>query len=206
MIRELRTDDLGRLADLVRALLPTMVVSERGLDHMRKSTTWWVAEDGGELVAAGRAGRFGRCWLGVAPWARGRGLGRELAAIVEDAVRAAGHTKAVAWTDDEDGARFAELHGYREERRKPVSVLRLAEREPPPLIVPPRVELLRLLDVEDRLRELYELTMAAHRDDPADTLDAGQTFEEWLRDDIGVPDLDFEGSTVAVADGRLAAD
>lgn len=205
MIRNLRTDDLNGLADLVRGLLPTMVVSERGLDHMRKSTTWWVVEEHGVLVAAARAGRFGRCWVGVAPGARGRGLGRELSAIAEAAIREAGHTHATAWTDDDPGSRFAEHRGFHEERRKPVSVLFTARHEPPPLVVPDDVELLPLVEVEDRLQELYELTMAAHRDDPADPLDASQSFEDWLRDDIGVPDLDFHGSTVAVVDGRLAA-
>ncbi len=205
MIRELRTNDLRGLAELVRELMPTMVVSERGLDHMRKSTSWWVYEQDGELVGAARAGRFGRCWVGVAPHARGGGIGQALAAIAEQAVRAAGHTHAVASTDDTAGSRFAEHHGFHEERRKPISVLRLREHEPPPLVVPSDVELLPLVEVEDRLRELYELTMAAHRDDPADPLDAGQSFEEWLRDDVGVPDLDFHGSTVAVVDGHLAA-
>ncbi len=205
VIRRLHTDDLPRLADLVRGLQPTMVVSERGLDHMRKSTQWWVADEGGELVGAARAGRFGRCWLGVAPGARGHGLGSELARVVEETVRAAGHANAVAWTDDPDGARFAERHGYHEERRKPVFVLRLGERDLPPLDVPEGVDILPLTEVEGRLRELYELTMLAHRDDPADPLDGHQSFEEWLRDDLGVPDLDLHGSVVAVVDERLAA-
>lgn len=205
VIRPLHTDDLPGLAELVRGLLPTVVITEQGLDHMRKSTQWWVAEAGGELVAAARAGRFGRCWLGVAPSARGHGLGHELAGIVEDAVRCAGYSHAVVWTDDAVGACFAERHGYHEERRKPVSVLRVAESDVPELVVPPDVALLPLREIEGRLRELYELTMLAHRDDPADPLDGHQSFEDWLRDDIGVPDLDLDGSVVAVVDGRLAS-
>ncbi len=62
-----------------------------------------------------------------------------------------------------------------------------------------------LVELADRLRELHELAMLAHRDDPADSLDAEQSFEDWLRDDLGVPDLDYEGSVVAVTDDRLAA-
>jgi len=38
-------------------LLPTQVVSERGLDHMRKSTRWWVADGNGDIVGAGRQQR-----------------------------------------------------------------------------------------------------------------------------------------------------
>lgn len=205
MIRELETADLPALTLLVRGLLPTQVVSERGLDHMRKSTRWWVADGNGGIVGAGRAGRFGRCWVGVASEARGQGIGSALAAHVENAVRANGHVEAVAWTDDEDGARFAEHNGFRETRRKPVSVLRLDEAHLPPLDLPPGVRLLPLVDLADRLRELHELAMAAHRDDPADPLDAEQSFEDWLRDDLGVPDLEYQGSVVAVVDDRLAA-
>jgi len=205
MIRGLETVDLPSLTLLVRGLLPTQVVSERGLDHMRKSTRWWVADGNGDIVGAGRAGRFGRCWVGVAAGARGRGIGRELAARVEAAVRDDGHPEAVTWTDDEEGARFAARNGFRETRQKPVSVLRLDEAELPPLDVPTGVRLLPLADLADRLRELHELAMAAHRDDPADPLDAEQSFEDWLRDDLGVPDLQYHGSVVAVIDGRLGA-
>jgi GNAT superfamily N-acetyltransferase len=205
MIRDLRTDDLPALTELVRTLLPTMVVSERGLDHMRKSTRWWVAEEDGEIVAAGRAGRFGRCWVGVAEDARGRGLGSELAERAEATLRDAGHHEATGWTDDEGGATFAARLGFREVRRKPISVLRLEDAELPPLDVPDGVQLVPLVDLADRLRELHALAMSAHADDPADPLDAEQSFEDWLRDDLGVPDLDFHGSVVAVVDGRLVA-
>jgi GNAT superfamily N-acetyltransferase len=204
-IRGLETPDLPALTELVRVLLPTMVVSQRGLDHMRKSTAWWVAEEGGAIVAAGRAGRFGRCWVGVRPDARRRGLGTTMAELVERRLRESGYQEGIAWTDDDDGARFAERHGFRETRRKPVSMLRLDEAELPPLDVPSGVRLVPLVDLADRLRELHALAMAAHADDPADPLDAEQSFEDWLRDDLGVPDLDFNGSVVAVVDDRLAA-
>ena len=205
LIRELETADLPSLTTLVRSLLPTMVVSERGLDHTRKSTRWWVVDEAGELAGAGRAGRFGRCWVGVGPAARNRGIGAALARHVENALRERGHVEATAWTDDDDGARFAEHHGFREARRKPVSVIRLDTTELQPLVLPEGVTLVPLVDLADRLRELHELAMLAHRDDPADPLDSEQSFEEWLRDDLGVPDLDYHGSVVAVIDDRLAA-
>lgn len=204
-IREIRDADLPALAELVRSLLPTMVVSERGIDHMRKSTRWWVAEEAGRIVGTGRSGRFGRCWVGVAPASRRRSVGRSLLERVEGAVRSAGHAEAVAWTDDDEGARFAASHGYRETRRKPVSMLRLGGTELAPLVVPAGVQIVPLVEIGERLRELHELAMLAHRDDPSDPMDAEQSFEEWLRDDIGAPDLDFRGSVVAIADGRLAA-
>jgi GNAT superfamily N-acetyltransferase len=204
-IRGLETRDLASLTELVRELLPTMVVSERGLDHMRKSTAWWVAEEQGEIVATARAGRFGRCWVGVRPGARGRGLGAAMAELVEERLRDSGHAEGVAWTDDDEGARFAERHGFNEVRRKPVSVLRLDGAELPALDVPADVRLVPLVELADRLRELHEVAMAAHADDPADARDSEQSFEDWLRDDLGVPDLDYRGSTVAVVGDRLAA-
>ena len=88
-------------------------------------------------------------------------------------------------------------------RRYPCSTSKGAEL--PPLDMPPGVELASLVDLEDRLRELHALAMAAHADDPADPHDSEQSFEDWLRDDLGVPDLDLRGSVVAVAEGRLAA-
>lgn len=204
-IRDLHTEDLPRLAPFVRSLLPSMVITERGLDHMRKSTRWWVVEEDGELVAAARAGRFGRAWVGVAPQARGNGVGSELVALVEDEVRRNGHPRAIGWTDDEPSTGFARRRGYAPTRTKPVSVVRLDEVEVPPLEIPAGVEAVPLLDLGERLHDLYALTMAAYRDDTDEALDAQQTFEEWLRDDMGVPDLDFDGSVVLVVDGRLAA-
>jgi GNAT superfamily N-acetyltransferase len=172
---------------------------------MRKSTAWWVVEEDGDIVATGRAGRFGRCWVGVRPDARRRGHGSALAELVEHRLRDTGHREGIVWTDDDDGAGFAERHGFHEVRRKPVSVLHLDKADLPPLAVPEGVVLAPLVDLADRLRELHALAMSAHADDPADPLDAEQTFEDWLRDDLGVPDLDFRGSVVAIVDGRLAA-
>lgn len=215
MIRELTDIDLPRLAALVRVLLPTQVVSEHTLDHMRKSTTWWVAEDGGELVGAARAGRFGRCWVGVVPEARRRGVGTRLADLVERSLAEAGHGEAVAWSDGDEGEEFALARGYRTVRSKPVSVLRIdssrvAAHAAPSTAstaesVPDSVQLVPLVELDGRLRELHALAVAAYADVPDGARDASQSFEEWLRDDLGIPELDYLGSVVAVVDDRLAA-
>ncbi len=205
MIRELRDGDLPALARLVRPLLPAMVISERGLDHMRASTSWWVAEDAGEIVGTARAGRFGRMWAGVAPHARRQGLGTRLLARAEESVRAAGWDEAVAWSDDEGGASFAAARGYVTDRERPVSVLRLDEVALPALEEREGIEVVPLGALGHRLRELWELTMAAYADEPGGGRAAGQPFESWLRDDLGIPDLELEGSMVVVVDGRLAA-
>lgn len=211
MIRDLTDTDLPGLAALVRVLLPTQVVSEHTLDHMRKSTSWWVAEDGGELVGAARAGRFGRCWVGVVPEARRRGIGTRLADLVERSLAESGHPEAVAWSDGEEGEEFALARGYRTVRSKPVSVLRIditgveGREAAAPTTTPPDVRLVPLVELDDRLRELHALTIAAYADVPDGARDASQSFEEWLRDDLGIPELDYLGSVVAVVDDRLAA-
>ncbi|HEY7471447.1 MAG TPA: GNAT family N-acetyltransferase [Gemmatimonadota bacterium] len=205
MIRELRDTDLQPLAAMVRELVPTMVVSQHTIDHMRKSATWWVTERDGELIGAARAGRFGRGWVGVVEGARRQGLGTRLLEIMEDAVRQAGHPEAVGWTDGGAGARFAEARGYQAARMKPVSVLRLDKVEASPIVVPDGVRLIPLVELDERLHELYHLAMVAYGDLPDGGRDAEQSFEEWLRDDLGIPELDFHGSLVAEIDGRLAA-
>jgi GNAT superfamily N-acetyltransferase len=205
VIREIHDSDLHELARLVRELLPTQVLSEHTLDHMRKSTTWWVAEEAGALVGAARAGRFGRCWVGVLPEARRRGLGTRLAHLVEGHLGELGHGEAVAWSDGGEGEAFALGRGFRTERTKPVSVLRLEEGSNAPVVLPDGVAIVPIVQLDDRLRELHALTMAAYADVPDGLRDAGQSFEEWLRDDLGMPELDYEGSVVAVAGDRLAA-
>jgi GNAT superfamily N-acetyltransferase len=189
----------------VRVLVPTQVISELTLDHMRKSTTWWVAEDSGAIVGAARAGRFGRCWVGVDPASRRQGIGSRLTDLVERSLVEAGHAEAVAWSDGGDGEAFALARGYRTVRSKPVSVLRLDPGEQAQVVVPDGVALVPLVHLGERLRELHALTMAAYADVPDGARDASQSFEEWLRDDLGIPELDYLGSVVAIVDDRLAA-
>jgi GNAT superfamily N-acetyltransferase len=88
---------------------------------------------------------------------------------------------------------------------KPVSVLRLDKVEARPIVVPEGVRLIPLVELDERLHELYHLAMVAYGDLPDGGRDAEQSFEEWLRDDLGIPELDFHGSLVAEIDGRLAA-
>ncbi len=205
MIRGLRDGDIPALTRLVRPLLPSMVISERGLEHMRMSTSWWVADEGGAIVGAARAGRFGRMWVGVAPTARRRGIGTELLERAETAVRETGWEEAVVWSDNDDGASFAARHGYTRDREKPLSVLRLDNGALPEVAHGDDVALVPVVSLADSLRELWELTMAAYADEPGDAQPAEQPFEAWLRDEIGVPDLELAGSTVAVLDDRLVA-
>ena len=206
MIRPLRDADLPALTTLVRSLLPTMVVTAAGLDHVRRWTKWWVAEEAGEIVGAARAGRGGRAWVGVDASARRSGIGAELLERVEARLRSSGERAAEGWSDDRAGAGFAAARGYRRTREKPVSVLTLADAELPALELPAGVDLHPLRDVADRLPELHRLAVLCYADEPTGSPPGEEMpFERWLEEDMGVPTIDPSGSVVAEADGKLVA-
>jgi GNAT superfamily N-acetyltransferase len=205
VIRPLRDTDLPALTELVRALLPTMVVTPAGLDHVRRWTDWWVAEEDGAIVGAARAGRGGRAWVGVDPAARRSGLGAGLLERVESRLHRSGERLFEGWSDDEAGAGFAAARGYRRTREKPVSVLRIGAEEIAPLEPPPDVRLLSLGEVRSRFPELHRLAVTCYADEPGAEPVAEMPYERWLEEDMGVPDIEQEGSTVAEVDGRLVA-
>jgi GNAT superfamily N-acetyltransferase len=207
VIRPLRDGDLPGLTRLVQSLLPTMVVTCAGLDHLRRWTDWWVADDDGEIVGGGRAGRGGRAWVGVHAAARRTGMGAALLDRVESRLREAGEDVVEGWSDDEAGAGFAAARGYLRAREKPVSRLDLALAELPAPEPPAGVTLHRLADVSHRLRELHALAAECYADEPGGAAGAAgeMPFERWLEEDMGVPDISHEGSVVAEADGELVA-
>jgi len=182
-----------------------MVVSDAEIEHMRHSTAWWVAEHRGKLLGAARAGRMGRAWVGVAHDCRRRGIGTALLEVAERHLRGATQRYATGWTDDDAGASFCAARGYRPTRRKHVAVLRLDEVDTPPPNPPQEVELHPLAELGDRVEELYDVAMAAYADEPADIPVARAPLEEWVRDDLGVPDLSSDGSVFATVEGEIAA-
>jgi GNAT superfamily N-acetyltransferase len=183
-----------------------MVVTPAGLEHLRRWTEWWVAEEDGEIVGAARAGRGGRAWVGVDATARRSGFGGALLEQVEARLRRSGERWAEGWSDDAAGAGFAAARGYQRCRDKPVSVLSLEGADLPPVEPPAGVRLHRVVDVEHRLRELHRLAVACYADEPGGAPgDEEMPFERWLEEDMGVPHISREGSTVAEADGRLVA-
>lgn len=205
MIRPLADADVPALTRLVRGLLPTMVVTPEGLDHVRRWTDWWVAEESGEIVGAARAGRGGRAWVGVDVEARRSGIGAALLERVEARLRRSGASAVEGWSDDAAGAGFAAASGYRRTRDKPVSVVRLDEAELPAVEPPAGVRLHRLGELAGRLRELHALAVACYADEPGGGAESEMPFERWLEEDLGAPTISREGSVVAEADGRLAA-
>lgn len=184
-----------------------MVVTCAGLEHLQRWTDWWVAEEHGQIVGGGRAGRGGRAWVGVQASARRTGLGAGLLDRVEARLRQSGEQHVEGWSDDEAGAGFAAARGYVRARDKPVSRLDLATAELPPLEPPEGVTLHRLGDLGHRMRELHGLAAECYADEPggAATAAGEMPFERWLEEDMGVPDISREGSIVAEVDGQLVA-
>lgn len=205
LIRPLRDDDVPAVGRLVRALVPSMVVTDDEVRHMRHSTALWVAEVDGEIVGSARAGRVGRAWVGVDHEVRRHGIGTALLEQAEQHLRGAGHPRASGWIDCEHGERFCSARGYQPGRRKPVSVLHLDRVRTEPPAPPSSVQLVPLRDVLDRPDELYAVAMAAYADEPSDAGLVEMRLEEWLRDDLHVPDLTADGSIVALVAGRIAS-
>lgn len=161
---------------LIRELLPLRVESEASVLKVGATARCWVAEDGDRIVGFGRVqGR--RLWLGVAPAARGRGIGAALWARVEEHA----DEPALCWTDDAAGIAFAETRGFRPTATRIISVLDLAAVDPAEPSPPAGVRLVPWPELDASPEELEAVGRADS------------------------PDLAPEGSFVAVADGRPVA-
>jgi GNAT superfamily N-acetyltransferase len=219
-IRPFAPEEAERAAPLFRALVPEQIQTGPAIRHWIESMPErarfhsWQAEVDGEIVGwcSARlrwdldADDIAGGWVGVAATHRGTGLGSELARLAEDHARGLGARTLLSFVREDDGASraFARRHGFREGRGDQswaLDVLRAALADPS---VPQGVEVVRLGEVADRQRELFELFDAAHSDMPSDhtyTL----RFEEWLPEALGDPALDFEVSAVVLVDGRPAS-
>lgn len=144
--RPATSDDFGAIVDLFR----TADEAARGrpssidLDSVDSwtqtislETNTWVFEEGGSLVAAAFAQRFGE--LGnsagvVRPSARGRGLGSRLADLMETRLTQDGARRMHTWTLAADPAagELFEARGFREARRFWEMAVQLDEEPPEP--------------------------------------------------------------------------
>ena len=145
-------------------------------------------------------------WVGVLPEHRRRGLGSALWQLAEDHAVAldARRLSSFAMEDDAEGRAFAARHGFSEGRRDQYWELDVATAGLRNAKPPPGAEVVRLREVRDRERELFDLYDAAHSDMPGDdtyTLE----FDEWLVHCLGDPTLDLDVSSVVSVDGRPAA-
>jgi GNAT superfamily N-acetyltransferase len=180
----------------------------------RAQTRAWVARDGDELVGWGDAQvrwslaeeGITEAWVIVRPDRRGRGLGLRLANLAEEHVgRVCGREiRTFVLEDDPASLTFAEARGFRESRREYSWVLFLDKVALDPPELPEGFRVVRLAEVRDRERALFELYDAAHADMPSDHAHALE-FEEWRSETFQNPELDFEASSVVVTGDRPVA-
>jgi GNAT superfamily N-acetyltransferase len=218
-IRPYRRGDAEALMPLFRELWSEEVITLPGLAHWieeqpkRAAMQAWVAEEDGALVAFANA-RFrwaleepgiAGLWVGVLPTHRRRGLGTSMYELAEAhlADRDARRLGSTVREDEADGRAFAKGRGYRETRREQYWALEI---EPDAALPrpPDGVEVVRLTDVLDRERDLFELYDAAERDMPDDHVHTME-FDDWKRDTLDNPELDSDLSAVVLVGDRPAS-
>ncbi len=218
-LRPYRHDDVEALMPLFRELWSEEVITPPGLAYWleeqpeRAAMQAWVAEEDGELVAFANA-RFrwalaepgiAGLWVGVLPEYRRRGLATSLYELAEGHLlnRAARQLGSTVREDEEEGRAFAKRRGYRETRREQYWALDVDQDAEPPS-PPDNVQVVRLAEVLDRERDLFELYEIAERDMPDDHVHTME-FEDWKRDTLENPELDAELSAVVLVGDRPAS-
>ena len=216
LIRELREADAPAVARLEIAINPHQVVTAETMWQQasrrikREQRRTWVAELGGEIAGYGWAGfewavptpGKGRFWIGVFPELRRRGVGGALYERIAQHMKELGAWRMRTWVDaDPDGSEFLERQGFRKYTVDVVSELRVAEAELPE----PRAPVVPLAEALDRVRDLYEICAAGEIDMPHDEPETEISFADWEADDFGSPALSYDGSFVALADGRVVS-
>lgn len=219
-IRPFRTEDAEHAGVLFRTVIPGQVYSGAAIRHFveaqpaRARMRAWTAVSGGEIVGWANARLLWSIeaddvaggWVGVLPEHRRAGLGSRLYELVDEHVQALGARRFRSFLREsaDDGRAFAKHRGFAEERREQyweLDVATAALRNAP---TPPGAELVRLCDLIDRERELFELYDSAHSDMPGEETWA-LDFDEWRRETLQSPTLDADTSAVVLLDGRPAA-
>lgn len=226
MLRELRDDDLGSVADLVRDAQPWRVLSEQGLRYRiasslpRERRRDWVAELEGAVVGWARCGlesdtvRKDVAWLDVVvrPLSRRRGIGTALYTAAAAHVTSLGAGRVLSYgTDDKDSRDFATASGFRHSLTQRVS--RLDVRGVDPLELPglraekraEGFELAPFAAFADRPELVYAVDAEAYLDEPVDEPVEPPPLAEWLATVWTHPDVTDEGSFVVLHEGRPVA-
>jgi GNAT superfamily N-acetyltransferase len=219
-IRPFRTDDAEATMPLFRELWSEEVVTPAGLVHFterqpeRAAMRAWVADAGGEIVAFANAlmrwaiqteGIAG-LWVGVLPAYRRQGIGARLFELAAEHVGAHGarRLESTYREHEPEGGAFAERLGFRETRREQYWALDVDSAVIADVQRPDSTTVVRLRDVRDRERELFDLYDAAERDMPDDHVHA-IPYEDWLSGELGNPELDLDFSAVVLVGDRPAS-
>jgi GNAT superfamily N-acetyltransferase len=223
LIRELRREDAAAVARLRLILNPHQIETPETVWHRasraieRERRRDWVAEVDGEVVGHAQAGfewsvptpGKGRIWVGVLPGRRGRGIGGQLYATVEEYLRDERAWRLLSWVDgDPAGEQFLVRRGFERHGADRVST---ADPREVDLSELPRLEAERaaegfrlapLVEVRNRAEDLYAICAAGERDMPGDEPETELDLESWRREEFDHPMLSGDGSFVAL-DGEL---
>jgi GNAT superfamily N-acetyltransferase len=219
-IRPFRTDDAEATMPLFRELWSEDIVTPAGLVHFierqpeRAAVRAWVAHTGGEIVAFANARMrwaiqtegIAGLWVGVLPAYRRQGIGARLFELAAEHVGAHGarRLESTYREHEPEGGAFAERLGFRETRREQYWALEVDSAVIADVQRPDSTTVVRLRDVRDRERELFDLYDAAERDMPDDHVHA-IPYEDWLSGELGNPELDLDVSAVVLVGDRPAS-
>ena len=198
MIRELRKEDAEATADLILVVNPHRIETDQMVwaRASKPSQQDWIAEPDGTVVGHAYAGLSasgkGRFWIGVHPEQRGRGIGSELYRTVEEHLASAAQLRT--WVDgDPAGERFVRRSGFEQTGADRVSDVdpRAVDLARLPELEAGDFRLVSLAEALDEVDALFARLRAGEVDLPADLV-------EWKWDDLGHPNLSFEGSFVVL--------
>lgn len=217
VIREFEDGDAEAAAELIAVNTPWLQTAA-GLRHREASLPprahrrTWVAEVDCSIVGWGEAefdwvaerSDIGQVWVLVAPSHRQRGCGSELfdrtyAHVVEN-----GAGEVRSWTFEESDS-FLEARGFAKARVERLSAVDPRTVDTSRLGSTPDLQLAPLAALRNRLPEVYAVFTEALADMPSDHPETNLSYEEWLTETLGDPDLSYDGSIVVLADERPVA-
>lgn len=206
--------DADAILELWREALPTDVVSRASWLHYGRAMPPesrlgdWVAELDGRVVGTGyvflgfaSSDGSARCRVIVGASHGRRGIGRALFERIERHAAAVGAERLLAdFEENAAGVGFAGALGFRQVRAEQSAVL---DPRTVRLAPPEGIDLRPLRDVDPRLA--YEVDMEAMLDVPSTDEFDRLEYDTWSALVLGHPLLSFDGSFVALVDGRPAA-
>ena len=204
---DLLPEDAEATMPLFRELWAEEVVTAPGLVHWieqqpeRAAMRAWVAEARREIVGfansrlrwALQTEGIAGIWSGVLPAFRRRGLGTRL--FETAAAHIVGHgarrLESTVRNDQPDARAFARRLGFEEGRSEQYWELEVGSAAGAKAEPAGEVSVVRLREVRDRERELFDLYDSAERDMPDDYTHA-MAFEDWLPETLGNPEQALE--------------